>query len=122
MNNKLEWIPKGWGGEKIITNNEKYCGKILYIMKGYRCSLHYHQIKDETFFIYSGKIKVSYSDDIERMRKKEGMLQMIVLEAGDTFHIPPNRVHQMIALEDTELFEFSTQDFPEDSIRIIKGD
>jgi len=28
----------------------------------------------------------------------------------------------MIALEDSELFEFSTQHFDEDSYRIIKGD
>jgi len=28
----------------------------------------------------------------------------------------------MIALEDSELFEFSTQHFDEDSHRIIKGD
>jgi hypothetical protein len=28
----------------------------------------------------------------------------------------------MIALEDSELFEFSTQHFEDDSYRIIKGD
>ena len=29
---------------------------------------------------------------------------------------------QIIALEDTEIFEFSTQHFDEDSYRILKGD
>jgi len=30
--------------------------------------------------------------------------------------------HQMLALEDSELFEFSTQHFEDDSYRIIRGD
>ncbi len=50
------------------------------------------------------------------------ILEFVILERGDNFYIPANRVHQMVALEDTELFEFSTQHFDEDSYRIIKGD
>jgi len=26
---RLHMVPKGWGFEKWIVNNEKYCGKIL---------------------------------------------------------------------------------------------
>jgi hypothetical protein len=33
-----------------------------------------------------------------------------------------NQRHQMLALEDTELFEFSTEHFDEDSHRVIPGD
>lgn len=43
-------------------------------------------------------------------------------EKGDNFHIYRGLRHQMQALEDTELFEFSTQHFDSDSHRIIKGD
>ena len=92
------------------------------------CSAHLHRIKDELFYIHSGKIKLLWTDDkytIEDMKKVgfvRGNVNQIILRQGDNFHIPPGRLHQMIALEDTELFEFSTQDFPEDSIRIIKGD
>jgi hypothetical protein len=46
----------------------------------------------------------------------------VILNPGDKFHIYQGLKHQMIALEDTELFEFSTQHFDDDSIRIIKGD
>jgi ribosomal protein L16 Arg81 hydroxylase len=45
-----------------------------------------------------------------------------ILSKGDVFHIPVLLAHQMIALEDTEMFEFSTQHFDEDSYRIQKGD
>ena len=46
----------------------------------------------------------------------------IILSKGDNFHVYTGLRHQMLALEDTELFEFSTQHFDEDSYRIIKGD
>jgi quercetin dioxygenase-like cupin family protein len=46
----------------------------------------------------------------------------IVLEKGDNFHVYRGLRHQMIALEDTELFEFSTQHFDSDSNRVISGD
>ena len=46
----------------------------------------------------------------------------MILEPGDRFHVYRGLRHQMIALEDTELFEFSTQHFEDDSYRIFKGD
>jgi len=111
------FVPKGWGYEKWITNNDKYCGKLLFFVKGKKCSWHYHQIKDEVFYIQSGKILVKYSgqDDLS-------LSHSVVLERGDSFHVKTGMRHQMIALEDTELFEFSTQHFDEDSYRIQKGD
>jgi mannose-6-phosphate isomerase-like protein (cupin superfamily) len=111
------FVPKGWGFEKWITNNEKYCGKLLYFVKGKKCSWHYHKIKDEVFYIQSGKLLVrfGYSHDLREC-------QEVVLEKGDSFHVKPELVHQMLALEDTEMFEFSTQHFDEDSYRIEKGD
>ena len=115
--NKLYIAPKGWGFEKWIVNNEKYCGKILYIVKDHKCSWHYHKIKDETFYVQSGKIRLLYGTD-----KKIENANEIVLNKGDHFHIPVGLIHQMIALEDTELFEFSTQHFDSDSYRIEKGD
>ena len=46
----------------------------------------------------------------------------VTLERGDNFHVYRGLRHQMLALEDTELFEFSTQHFDSDSHRIQKGD
>ncbi len=36
--------PKGWGREIWIANNGLYCGKILEINKGKKCSLHFHKL------------------------------------------------------------------------------
>ena len=114
---EMNFVPKGWGFEKWIVNNEKYCGKLLYFVKGKKCSWHYHKIKDEVFYVQSGKIMVKYSEEDDLKNAKE-----IILERGDNFHVYTGLKHQMIALEDTELFEFSTQHFDSDSHRIIKGD
>jgi quercetin dioxygenase-like cupin family protein len=117
MSDIVNFVPKGWGFEKWIVNNEKYCGKLLYIVKGKRCSWHYHKLKDETFYVQSGKITLSYST-----RDSLANAESIVLSKGETYHIPVGLRHRMIAWEDTELFEFSTQHFDEDSYRIEKGD
>ncbi len=123
------FVPKGWGYEDWIVNKEQYCGKLLFFKKGKKCSLHYHKLKDEVFYIQSGKIKVLWTDNHDVIKEMSAVIQTgsstlneTILEKGDNFHVPPGRLHQMIALEDTELFEFSTQHFDSDSIRILKGD
>ena len=57
----------------------------------------------------------STRDDLEEAKQ-------IVLLPGDNFHVYRGLRHQMVALEESELFEFSTQHFDSDSHRIIKGD
>jgi len=114
---EIKFVPKGWGFEKWIVNCEEYCGKLLYFAKGKRCSWHFHKLKDEVFYVQSGKILVKYSDSDDLTKAAE-----VILERGDNFHVYTGLKHQMIALEDTELFEFSTQHFDSDSYRIEKGD
>jgi len=114
---KIKFVPKGWGFEKWIVNKPEYCGKLLFFKKGKRCSWHYHKIKDETFYIQSGKLSVKFSDEDDILSAEE-----IILCKGDNFHVYRGLRHQMTALEDTELFEFSTQHFDSDSHRILKGD
>ena len=113
----IKFVPKGWGFEKWIVNNEEYCGKLLYFAKGKRCSWHYHKLKDEVFYVQSGRIKVLYSDEDDITSAKH-----VILEAGDNFHVYRGLRHRMIALLDSEVFEFSTQHFDSDSHRIENGD
>ena len=117
----INFVSKGWGFEKWFCNSEKYCGKLLYFVKSKKCSLHYHKLKDETFFIQSGMIRLRYAPVDEEGKIGDQIIEA-VLSKGDIFHVPPLLAHQMIALEDTELIEFSTQHFDEDSYRIQKGD
>ena len=79
---EINFVPKGWGFEKWIVNKPEYCGKLLYFVKGKRCSWHYHKIKDEVFYMQSGKLLVKYSENDNLENAKE-----IVLSKGDNFHV-----------------------------------
>ena len=109
--------PKGWGREIWIANNPLYCGKILEIRKGRRCSLHYHKLKTESFYLHKGRLKIRVKDSADSDRLDE-----FEISPGDCMDVAPGFVHQMEALEDSELFEFSTQHFETDSYRLVKGD
>jgi len=110
----MKRVEKGWGYELWIHNDEKYCGKLLFFKAGKKCSLHFHKLKHETFYVQSGKLKCTFIDGDE--------VERTTLSVGDTKEIYPGLIHQMEALEDTTMFEFSTQHFDEDSYRIEKGD
>ena len=114
---EIKFVSKGWGFEKWIVNCDEYCGKLLYFVKGKFCSWHYHKLKDEVFYVQSGKILVKYSEQDDISSADE-----IVLGPGDNFHVYRELRHRVIALEDTELFEFSTTHYDSDSHRILKGD
>jgi len=60
-------------------------------------------------------VKYGDTDNLEEANE-------IVLNPGDNFYVYVGLRHQMIALEDSELFEFSTQHFDSDSYRVVKGD
>lgn len=110
-------VPKGWGYEKWIVNNDKYCGKLLFFEPGKKCSWHYHELKEETFYIHSGKIQLvyGYEDDFTDA-------DTVILKPGDKFEVPRLLRHQMTGLEETEMYEFSTTHFDSDSYRVVKGD
>ena len=112
-NLKPEIHEKVWGREEWIANNYKYCGKKLILNKGKRCSLHHHKLKDETFYLQSGKILMEL-DGSER-----------ILNPGEYIEIPKTNLHRFSGLEDSVIFEFSTQHFDSDSYRVkeqLSGD
>jgi quercetin dioxygenase-like cupin family protein len=113
----VKFVKKGWGYEKWIVNKSEYCGKLLFFIRNRRCSWHYHKLKDEVFYLQSGKLLVKYSDEEDISTAKE-----LILNPGESFHVYRGLKHQMIALADSELFEFSTEHFDSDSYRIQKGD
>lgn len=119
---KTKFVPKPWGYEKWLVNNDKYCGKILFVAKYKYCSYHYHKIKEETFYILKGKIKLLYGgrkDDDNNWVSSINWCNNITLSSGDSFHIPVGMPHRFIAIEDSEIIEISTHHEDSDSIRIL---
>ena len=109
-------VPKGWGEEIIIENNEMYCGKLLKFIKGCKFSMHYHLIKDETWYVNEGEFIYRWIDT-ESAEIKEQHLYV-----GDVVRQRVGQPYQLIALTDGVVFEVSTQHFDEDSYRVMKGD
>lgn len=105
----LAIVPKVWGYEKWLENNEKYCSKLLYINKGYQCSLHYHKKKDEMFIILKGNVRMEIDKKIMHMR--EGHFQRIL----------PGTRHRFRGIEDSIIIEVSTHHEEEDSYRLEKS-
>ena len=98
-------VDKVWGMEEIFANNDKYCGKLLHIHGGYRCSIHYHREKDETFYVLKGMIKM------------EALNQDFLMYAGDSIRIHKGVKHRFTGIEASTIIEVSTTDKPEDSYR-----
>jgi mannose-6-phosphate isomerase-like protein (cupin superfamily) len=107
---------KGWGREIWIVNNSLYCGKILEIKMGEKCSLHFHKLKTESFYLRKGRLKVRVKESVDAE-----IVEEFEMAAGECMDVPPGLVHQMEALENVELFEFSTQHFNSDWIACKKA-
>ncbi len=111
-------IKKGWGHEEIIESNDLYCMKELHFeKKGHKSSMHFHKIKDETWKILSGSIKV------ELMDLSDSSTTFVIIEKGEKIRIEPFTPHQVTCLEDnTVIMEVSSRDSIEDNYRIRPGD
>ena len=119
MNSKKlqsEFVSKGWGSEIIFANNEKYCGKLLNFTAGKKFSMHYHLLKDETWYVAKGSFLLHWIDPVTAAIHTER------LAVGDVIHNLPGYPHQLEALEDATIFEVSTQHFDNDSYRVVPGD
>jgi mannose-6-phosphate isomerase-like protein (cupin superfamily) len=109
-------VPKGWGYEDIIVNCNEYCGKILHFETGKKFSMHFHKDKKESWYVASGKFHMILIDTTDATRHEW------VLEKGQSITITQCLPHQLICLEEGEIYEFSTHHEDCDSYRIERGD
>ena len=103
-------VEKPWGFELIWAHTPHYVGKILVIEAGKRLSLQYHERKDESIRVQSGRLRLHLEDGA-------GVLRTHDLAAGEHCHIPVGRKHRFEALERTELVEVSTPEL-DDVVRV----
>ena len=75
---------------------------MLFVGAGHSLSLQYHNEKDESWYVQSGRAK------LELGRSGDAVLNEEVITAGDAFHSRPGTVHRVTALEDTTILEVST--------------
>lgn len=105
----MELISKMWGSEEVVTNTEHYCFKYLHLSSNGCSSLHYHQFKDETFMVHTGKVNVQIGQEV------------VLLEPGELIRIKPGTHHRFWSGERGQgavIIEVSTHHDDSDVVRI----
>jgi mannose-6-phosphate isomerase-like protein (cupin superfamily) len=95
-------VEKPWGCELIWAHADEYVGKVLFVKAGESLSLQFHNEKDESWLVQSGRAKLELGSAGDAMLKQE------VIGAGAAFRFRPGTVHRVTALEDTTILEVST--------------
>src|SRR3990170_279170 len=49
-------VDKPWGYELHWAQTDRYVGKLIHVNAGHALSLQYHNRKDETIYLWSGKL------------------------------------------------------------------
>ena len=109
-------VEKLWGHELWIHNDSQYCGKLLVFPKeGNNFSMHYHMIKNETWYVQEGKFQYDWIDT------KNAKLHRTIIKEGDVIYVEKGKPHQLTALENNSIvFEVSTEHFDDDSYRVYR--
>lgn len=101
MKNQIQRVDKPWGHELIWAKTKDYVGKLIHVNAGHKLSLQYHELKEETMYVQSGKVILVCEND-------QGVLEEIPLGPGESFHILPRKKHRLVGVENADVFEVST--------------
>jgi len=99
---EVKRVEKPWGHELIWALSETYCGKVLFVKAGAALSLQFHNEKDESWLVQSGRARLELGDVGQKLLNEE------VIGAGAAFRYRPGTVHRVTAIEDTTILEVST--------------
>jgi dTDP-4-dehydrorhamnose 3,5-epimerase-like enzyme len=109
---------KRWNEERgefvqVAYREEMHHLAVFEIRKGFSRGSHYHEKKEEVFYIFDGRLRANFMD-MDTLQKKE-----IILEKGDRLRVTPRCGHIFVALQDTLIVEYSPQVFdPADNYKI----
>ncbi len=98
-------VGKPWGREIWYAHTDRYAGKVLEVDAGHVLSLQKHEIKHETLYLQSGRMRFTLG---------EGEFEWL---PGQCVEIPPDTIHRMEALEDSVILETSTPEL-DDVVRL----
>lgn len=103
-------VKKVWGKEVIVVNNDKYCGKFLYLDKGAESSYHRHLKKQETFYAMEGQVALT-------IEGKDYMLNPYSRPKT----IRPGQLHGFRGITDSLILEISTHHDDKDVVRLSES-
>ena len=109
MSDGVTKVEKPWGYELLWAITDRYVGKIIHVNAGHALSLQYHERKDETILVWSGKVVLEVKENGELVQREMG--------PGKSIHLAPGTVHRITAIEESDLVEVSTPEL-DDVIRL----
>jgi len=100
-----------WGGFIKFVDNKSCTVKILQIKKGESLSLQSHKLREEFWYLISGKVRVIYGKNVKTLKNK-------VLRPEQYLIVARKILHRAEAIENSKILEISTGKFKEnDEIR-----
>jgi len=108
---ETERVEKPWGYELIWAVSDVYVGKVLFVRAGHSLSLQFHKLKDESWYVQSGRAELELAD------AGQAVLVSEIVSAGAAFRFRAGTVHRVTALEDTTILEVSTPEL-DDVVRL----
>jgi mannose-6-phosphate isomerase len=103
-------VSKPWGHELWFAHTDRYAGKLLHVKAGHRLSLQYHEHKDETSYLLSGRLLLSQG-------AQEALLTEREIAPGAVWRNEARLVHTIEALDDALVVEVSTPEL-DDVVRL----
>jgi mannose-6-phosphate isomerase len=103
-------VPKPWGHELWFAHTDRYAGKFLHVTAGHKLSLQYHERKDETSYLLSGRLILTQGETAETVTERE-------IGPGEAWRNETGVVHTIEAIEDAVVVEVSTPEL-DDVVRL----
>lgn len=91
-------VPKKWGSEWWLHNDDGYCCKYLFLDPGFTSSLHYHKDKEETFMVMKGQVQLEVLPFWHTNVDAFDVVNKYMLEELDFYTLRPNTPHRFTAI------------------------
>ena len=70
MNGDVTRVEKPWGYELHWAKTDRYVGKLIHVNAGHALSLQYHNLKDETIYLHSGRLLFEIQEGGELVKRE----------------------------------------------------
>ena len=105
---------KKFGLCMVTIVNQDYCKKLLFMLQNQKHPAQFHKVKQETFLIIFGKLKLKLKD--------KGKVFSKIMKSGEIFTIKPGVIHEFkgISPEGSIIEEISSRHIKTDSFYLDK--
>ena len=95
-------VEKPWGYELHWAKTDRYVGKVIHVNKGHALSLQYHNQKDETIFLWSGRMlfEIKEGEELVKREMKPGEAVHVTPLTVHVFEVSTPELHDVVRLED----------------------